>query len=643
MKLTLIVRLGTMLFTLWFTTGCQTSSDDDWTDPTKTALPQSSNLQALSHQDLENFIKSGLVRAYEEPPLVYMEDDMVTAQEDAGGGGNSEPTSSTNVIEAGVDEADWVKFHQGHLYAAYNPEWYGGWFDVYETQGAKYAPARLEIAQLSSTPSQRRLSPYAFDLSDNANWISGIYTDSDRLTVLSAVSEPNDNWASAIVWRGGGTQIEQINIADPEAVSSAWKLKLDGYLVDSRRVENKLYLVTRFSPWVNGLEFGKAKDNHDLLSDIDLSQMLPTITHGGVTETLIGPNGCMGPAHKSWQNFGYYTFTHVTEVDLNDPSQWSTQCVLTPVNSISVTAKSLYLVDSTLWSDDKSQVHRFSLEGEPSYGGSVSFDGHLGWTNPEFRIREQGDVLTLVTSQWENGQPTHHLMNFRISGNQLDLLARLPDSRFPQAIGKPGEDVYAVRIEDNKVYIVTFERTDPLYIIDNTDATQPFPSGELEVTGFSTYLHPVADDLLVGLGYEANEQGQRQGLKVALYQDQDGTPVEINSVVLGDYGWSPATFDHHAFTVLTLPNGTIRFTIPVQVWSQTDQGHQGLELFEVHPQTPELVHASTLALEDEGYWWWNYRDRSILQGDAVHYVKGQKVFSRLWQNQQPVLELTLAD
>ena len=102
-----------------------------------------------------------------------------------------------------------------------------------------------------------------------------------------------------------------------------------------------------------------------------------------------------------------------------------------------------------------------------------------------------------ATDRWQ-----HNL--FMLAQNavepRLDVIAQLPNSQRPEAIGKPNEDLYGVRFIADRAYLVTFERTDPLYVLDLSNPRDPLIAGALEVTGFSNFLHPVTDNLLLGLG-----------------------------------------------------------------------------------------------------------------------------------------------
>src|SRR5207247_7921943 len=111
-----------------------------------------------------------------------------------------------------------------------------------------------------------------------------------------------------------------------------------------------------------------------------------------------------------------------------------------------------------------------------------------------------------------------------------------------------GEQLFGTRFDGDRVYVVTFlTRTgiDPLWIVDLSDASRPRITGELEVPGFSTYLHPLGDRL-VAIRPETNST------TVSLFDVADATkPDLLSRVSLGErFSWSEANFNEKAFNVL---------------------------------------------------------------------------------------------
>jgi uncharacterized secreted protein with C-terminal beta-propeller domain len=72
-------------------------------------------------------------------------------------------------------------------------------------------------------------------------------------------------------------------------------------------------------------------------------------------------------------------------------------------------------------------------------------------------------------------------------------------------------------------YVVTFRQTDPLYTIDLADPERPRVRGELKIPGYSAYLHPIGEDLLLGVGQDATEEGRPLGTQISARAAKDHT------------------------------------------------------------------------------------------------------------------------
>jgi len=107
----------------------------------------------------------------------------------------------------------------------------------------------------------------------------------------------------------------------------------------------------------------------------------------------------------------------------------------------------------------------------------------------------------------------------------------------------PTERIYSARFIDDMLYLVTFRQMDPLFVVDLKAPTNPKIVGQLEMPGFSNYLHPVDATHVLGIGSENNN------VKVSLYNVSDPTnPVEQSKFILDGYSssWSDAQYEHKA-------------------------------------------------------------------------------------------------
>lgn len=145
----------------------------------------------------------------------------------------------------------------------------------------------------------------------------------------------------------------------------------------------------------------------------------------------------------------------------------------------------------------------------------------------------------------------------------------LEDPRVPKALGRlevgHGEGLYATRFDGTRAYLVTFLRIDPLWIVDLRDPTQPALYGELEVPGWSTYIHPLGNRL-VTVGID-NSNSWR--VAVSLFNVMDpAKPTLLGKVALGENSsWSEANADEKAFAVL--PDAGL-ILVPYEGWMEND-------------------------------------------------------------------------
>jgi hypothetical protein len=110
-----------------------------------------------------------------------------------------------------------------------------------------------------------------------------------------------------------------------------------------------------------------------------------------------------------------------------------------------------------------------------------------------------------------------------------------------------GERIYSVRFIGEAGYVVTFRQVDPLYVLDLRDPENPAVSGELKIPGYSAYLHPLGDGLLLGVGQDADEDGRVLGAKATVFDVSDPSdPRELGSWSVRD-GYSDVEWDHLAF------------------------------------------------------------------------------------------------
>jgi len=175
-------------------------------------------------------------------------------------------------------------------------------------------------------------------------------------------------------------------------------------------------------------------------------------------------------------------------------------------------------------------------------------------------------------------------------------------------LGKPNENVEAVRFIGPRAYVVTFERTDPFYIYDLSDPTKPEKLGELEIPGFSSYLHPISIDgvdLMLGIGVHVDEETQRRaGLKISLFDISDPRNPTENATFIDEGAYSSGGNDFKAFRFLTQSKKLI---LPKSEWTWGSKGNfDGFVVYDVSlgniTSSYEIEHASAYTM-NHGCWY----------------------------------------
>ncbi len=109
-----------------------------------------------------------------------------------------------------------------------------------------------------------------------------------------------------------------------------------------------------------------------------------------------------------------------------------------------------------------------------------------------------------------------------------------------EGLGK-GERIYSARFIGDKGYIVTFKQIDPFFVLDLSNPENPEVKGELKIPGYSSYLHPVTPDKILGVGKEGSN------VKLSMFDVSDAeNPKEVAKYLLNEY-WSDILNTHHAF------------------------------------------------------------------------------------------------
>jgi hypothetical protein len=191
------------------------------------------------------------------------------------------------------------------------------------------------------------------------------------------------------------------------------------------------------------------------------------------------------------------------------------------------------------------ELHAFDTSRPDStrYVGSGSVPGYVmgRWA----LSRHDGALRVATTRQppWDGSEQVGETSSMVLKLAEED--GRLVETGRVGGLGRT-EQIRAVRYFGDIAAVVTFRQTDPLYLLDLSG--DPKVLGELKVPGFSTYLHPIGDGLLLGIGQDADRDGRITGMQLSVFDVSVlASPQSVDRLSLGE-GWSPALDDSRAFT-----------------------------------------------------------------------------------------------
>lgn len=700
MKIIIALALSPLLLA-----GCQHESTTDETDieiDDTLVGTESALVPTGSSEQLERYIKGGLIGNATYNELVSFGEETVNFAASDSAESSAPASSGTNLQVSGADEADRIKHDGRYLYSVYQNDGYH-YLDspaVFTATSIAVEPgdtypeteppaATVLIHEIQSEPAAAS-AVGKITLDPTVHNINGLYLrendagHGEQLIVVTSGAYGSYYWQDPWAWQGGQTQLYFYDVREPAVPDLAHTIAFDGYLVDSRRIEDTLYLVTRFTPTITGWQpYSNTELSSAAIEDIPLAELLPNYAlNDSDQQNLVEPSNCFLQEDSS-STTSWPTLITITAIDLDQPEQQVSVCYGGHANHLFATPKNIYLtalgytrINETAVDEANGEtlstqaiaryqpqttIHKFALTSSgPTYRGSGTVPGSLmsNGTNPSFLMGENGEVLHIITSWWGETGITHQLNNLRETENrtELEIIASLPNPDQPAPIGKPGESIYAARHIGDRAYVVTFEKVDPLYVVDLSDDEQPRIAGELEIPGYSSYLHAVNDELLLGIGKDtvSADTGNfswYQGLKLSLFNVADiSNPQEINVISIGERGtYTPLLSDYHALAYLHGGDDEPdRFTLPIAFhegtqqeadWAWHEWQHNGLYLFEINEgDNPSSLHSGTLIAENAANGDASkpiYNDRAVIQDSAVHYIHQNEILSADWDAVPP--------
>lgn len=421
--------------------------------------------------------------------------------------------SDTNVREDGVGEGDIVKTDGKNLYTMYNN--------------------RIEIVNIEK---QNMEQAATIRLEKNQD-IREIYIKDDQLVVVyteSYYGDETDSYSYRIV-----TTAEIYDVSNPDKPISKGKVTQSGNYNTMRVSGDYVYLLSDFdASIVNGRDA--------------IGEYVPSVQGKLVEDSNI----CM-PQYVRGD-----TYTVVSSFSLKNPEEKvDSKAIFGCSGLVYVSKNNIYVCESYYNSDDsdvtQTCIRKISYkDGILKAVGQTRIDGTL---NDSFSLDEYEGNLRLVTTVSSNGDSG--IMPLVLFGDSADSeIAKQEDTNYLYILDEKlnelskiediakDEQVYSARFIGKTGYVVTYKQTDPLFSIDLSDPKNPQIIGELKIPGFSEYLHPYGDGLLLGIGMDVDDTGTTtNGVKLSMFDISNPEDVaEVQKYVMEDCYSTNVTYEYKA-------------------------------------------------------------------------------------------------
>lgn len=424
--------------------------------------------------------------------------------------------SDTNVRTEGVGEGDIVKTDGRYLYIM-----------------------SMDQVQILNIESEEMKEVGTISM-DQTDYLIEIYLKDDKLVcVYARTTDKTDS--QGVIRSVPYTVAETFDVSDPANPKSLGEMSQSGSFHTMRVSGDYMYLLSTFYADVTGLQD-------------DISSYVPE-----VQGKLIESNYILLPQQEKGR-----VYTVVTSFSLKDPTKQTDHLAFFGDGSQCYVSQNNIYVYDTIYDAKVSRVTQTEIRKVSYKDGKLDGTGHAvidGVINDSFSIDEYDGFLRVVTTIRENDDTSGGVNPLlRIDGTS-DVSSQPADStnalyvlnKDLKEVGKlenlaEGEQVYSARFMQESCYFVTYKQVDPLFSADLSDPKKPKVLGELKIPGFSDYLHPYGDELLLGIGMDVEEDGATvNGVKLSMFDISDPKDVkEVHKTVLEECYSTDVSYNYRA-------------------------------------------------------------------------------------------------
>ena len=673
-KHTLLILCASLILVAVIGSGCMSI-------PATPTLVSSELKKFNSTAEIEQYLKESIAKSQQDGyyptfvPTVGWSTDSNAAERSAQESGigitppgfpQSVEYSKTNIQVAGVDEPDIIKNDHRYIYTISGPT-----LAIIDAYPAKDASVVSET-EIADTPKDIFVRGDRLVLFSTGTELSGTGSQPELADSQIAPVPPYYRSYSPV------THAIIYDIGDREHPRLLKDYTIDGDYVDARMIGSLVYLITR--------------EQISLYGGGPI--VVPALREG--TKTVIQPDVWYFDHPES-----QYTFTTITSLDASSGKEKDAQTYLLGSGT------TLYVSEDAIFVSYPRYHPVIYREQEVIPGLAVDAGGSAGTASskieaipPDFNTLSEEERESILESlrnaeqevirRREADQTTTVIHKIGIKGGAITYLAKgevpgILDNQFSMdeyrgnlrvattssvyaprygqytynnvyvldgkmsTIGSlthiaEQETIYSTRFIGDRLYMVTFKRIDPFFVIDLSVPQSPKILGKLKIPGYSDYLHPYDATHIIGIGKETttNDWGgvSTSGVKLALFDVHDvNNPTQLDKVQIGDAGSdSAALTDHHAFlfdrekNLLVIPIRAVS-TAPMiqgdyhryqpQIW-------YGAYVFGLTPQTGFTLRGTVQhGSGDSGYYYYGSSTsevkRSLYIGDILYTMSSKQI------------------
>lgn len=505
--------------------------------------------------------------------------------------------SKTNTQVKGIDEGDIVKTDGKYIYYISN--------------------SKLVIAEVGDNMKIVSEINYISNNEKEFNNPIELYVNNNKLILILSYETYDEGYTNF----KRTTKAIEYDITKKDKIEIYREIEIEGNYITSRMANDIMYLIT--NKYIN-----TAKLEED---NIELTQQYKDSTQDETSKCIPLNDVCYIP------NTNDTSYLNIIAFDINTKREATIETILGAGTNVYMSNYNIYVAGIKYQNENiiekvmrvplktDTLLYKFSIEKTKiSYIADTEIQGSI---LNQFSMDEYNGNFRIATTVNEYDSE-NSVNNLYVLDNELNIIGRI------EGLAK-GEKIYSARFMGEKAYVVTFKKTDPLFVIDLSIPTEPKVLGELKIPGYSTYLHPYDDNHIIGFGedtiiekdYYGRDVVKTVGIKMAIYDVTDVTsPKELYSTKVGDTGTYSEVLYNHKALLFSKEKNIIAFPISItkseNVTDRTKLAFQGAIIYELDLNDGFTLKGKIAHMEvTNGYESYDYKQeiqRIIYIGDDLY-------------------------